>query len=422
MRHNLYVSYASVTWLLAALISGFILLGFFLHTSSSDANDVFGKYTLSYLSGLAVISLLWLCFLWWTWIRRAHLMNYAAVFMIVSVITALLAMLVLPVAYIFLHNRSLDENLFTPIDEKAHAFFQFESSPEPRLPSDSNSLRVLTLGGSTTYGSRLDRDKTYPAVLEKILRQRFPDKPIEVLNAGVSWHTSMHSLLRYVSRFAYWKPHVVIVMHAFNDIFQASEGRLTTGRYRDDYGHFFGALGRRVNPRDHFRDKLISQINNNWLARTWYSDLRRIGVESDKGSVDLLRAEPSFRRNLKALIDRASRDGAQVVVANQPFLYRSDMSNEERANLIYGFYYRDYATIPSTEEQTTAMISFNQAAREVAEQSHALFIDLESALPKTFQFMSDDVHYTVLGARRVAQIVSDALPWTSIIRRTLVAP
>jgi hypothetical protein len=209
-------------------------------------------------------------------------------------------------------------------------------------------------------------------------------------------------------------------MHAFNDIYQTSEGRLAVGEFRFDYGHFFGALGQRVNPRDQFRNQLRNAITHNWLTRTWYSDLRGEEPRSEKAKVDLIRALPSFRRNLEALEKRVRQDGAHFVLATQPFLYRPDLSAEERDSLFYNYYYRDYAIVPTVEQQLAAMRRFNEATRSIAARLGSTLVDLEYHLPKTFEFLFDDVHYTIDGAKRVASIFAKNVPWDNFISDTLL--
>lgn len=401
-------------WLLLMIICTGFWLGFVLHTSNGS-ELVLGKYSNTYTLFLVLLTTLFCCFLWITWKRQDSLSLSLRSLVAFIGITVILILLILPPAYIYLHNKSLDKNLLAPLDSQAHAFFQYDIAPDMPLDHGNGALRILALGGSTTYGPQLERGEAYPAVLEQMLQQRFPNTPVNVLNAGVPWHTSMHSLLRYVSRYADWKPHIIIVLHAFNDIFQTSEGQLTSGRFRKDYGHFFGALGRRVNPRDQFREKLDSILGNNWFTQTWYSDLRRSPVTSDKVEIDLLRTLPTFRRNMIALIHRASQDNVQVVIANQPFLYSENMPTDEQKLLFYDFYYKDYAVVPGINEQMTAMQAFNETSRGLAKDQGAWFVDLESNLIKSTEFMYDDVHYTAAGANHVARIFLEQLPWNEII-------
>lgn len=99
----------------------------------------------------------------------------------------------------------------------------------------------------------------------------------------------------------------------------------------------------------------------------------------------------------------------------QPYSYRPNMTTAEKKTLFYPFYYKDYAQVPGIDEQTTAMDRFNQGTREVASATGSVLIDLESRIAKSADMMYDDVHYTVDGARVVAQQILAAAPWAELI-------
>ena len=401
-----------ISWLIIAIVTTAVWGGLVFHSSHGD-DLILGRYTISYGLLLLVATLAWVGINILAYKRRQSLGGILS-----SIgVTLLLAMVILPPVYIYLQQQSLEQHVFSPIKPEAHAFFQLEKAP-PLPESIPDAYRILVLGGSTTYGSKLERNEAYPAVLESLLREHYPDRPIQVFNAGVPWHTSMHSLLRYVSRFSDWKPHLVIVLHAFNDIFQTSEGKLSSGTYRSDYGHFFGALGNRVNPKNQFSDLVGSALTNNWLARTLYSDFRDAPEEKPRMQVDLTRSLPAFQRNLQQLIHRVTQDGARLVLATQPYLYHDDMSAAERDSLFYPYYYRDYAVVPTIAEQTAAMDTFNATVRELSSHPGIMLVDLEQSLPKADEWMYDDVHYTVPGAASVARIIFDQLPWDGLLSDT----
>jgi hypothetical protein len=186
--------------------------------------------------------LLWLHVLWLGWRWRKKLGHISRIAGLNILVTVMILAVILPSVFIYMHQKSLKNSLLSTPDPDIHSFFQIDMTPQLSEPGSPDAIRILTLGGSTTFGTRLERNQAYPAVLDRLLNARYPNAHFEIFNAGVPWHTSMHSLMRYVSLYATWKPDVVIVMHAFNDIFQTSEGKLTSGAFRGDYGHFFGAL------------------------------------------------------------------------------------------------------------------------------------------------------------------------------------
>ncbi len=78
------------------------------------------------------------------------------------------------------------------------------------------TIRVACIGASTTVQGRTNQE-TYPAILEKRLRETHPTHTIEVLNLGVSGVSSKHWLERAAELFSY-EPDVVVQYEAVNDI------------------------------------------------------------------------------------------------------------------------------------------------------------------------------------------------------------
>jgi lysophospholipase L1-like esterase len=57
--------------------------------------------------------------------------------------------------------------------------------PDFELEKTPGTLRVLTLGASSTFGYRNRDDETYPAQLQRVLDERAPDRRFEVINFSV---------------------------------------------------------------------------------------------------------------------------------------------------------------------------------------------------------------------------------------------
>jgi lysophospholipase L1-like esterase len=87
-------------------------------------------------------------------------------------------------------------------------------------------LRVLCMGGSTTYGLGVEKpSETYPAQLEILLNNYISKDSIlskkycaaEVLNAGLEAGTSAEELQQYLFKYRYYMPDVVIIHSGIND-------------------------------------------------------------------------------------------------------------------------------------------------------------------------------------------------------------
>ncbi|WP_421723096.1 GDSL-type esterase/lipase family protein [Bauldia sp.] len=61
-------------------------------------------------------------------------------------------------------------------------------------PAIAETVQIVALGDSNTYGFGIDRDKTYPAQLEAVLRNRGHD--VAIVNAGVNGDMTFETIAR----------------------------------------------------------------------------------------------------------------------------------------------------------------------------------------------------------------------------------
>lgn len=100
------------------------------------------------------------------------------------------------------------------------------ASSHPRvrqLLESGQPVRIACFGDSITgvyyhSGGR----RAWPEVLGIYLQQQYPDTPIEIINAGVSGHTSSQGLARMDADVLAHSPHLVVVMFGMNDIARSS--------------------------------------------------------------------------------------------------------------------------------------------------------------------------------------------------------
>jgi hypothetical protein len=86
----------------------------------------------------------------------------------------------------------------------------------------SESIRVLCLGGSTTFSSTATTDSTtYPERMERLLNEHYSAAPfrIEAINAGLPAYTTMESLIYLETCLLDLAPDVVLFHHGLNDAY-----------------------------------------------------------------------------------------------------------------------------------------------------------------------------------------------------------
>jgi hypothetical protein len=285
------------------------------------------------------------------------------------------------------------------------------------------TFRIFYLGGSTVFCARAEWEKSHPRILEKLLRERYPDMRIEVQNAAMEWHSTEHSLIKLQTKVEDFNPDLVILYHAMNDMYRSLDHpRYALGTYRPDYSHFYGPLEGMLNAYRSSRVplKLFSVAGayrnlERHILRKWFSDIRQAGKQ---GRVEMNQwvSLHSFERNLRNIAEYLSRKGVGVVFASQPYLYKVELSPEEEAQM----------EIParlmvvdgwriSMRSIVKGMEDFNDTTRRVAQDYGAEFLDLAALVPKKTANFYDGIHYSEKGNSIIGSSMAEF-----VIRRRLL--
>lgn len=414
----------------------FLLLGLLFHTSSDPA--ILGKYSARYS---VVLALVMIGFLPWRWGTRFLLTDSRVesrggktivlhssqkiVFFFLLVATATLG------AEGYLRSTEREQrgarltayhpylqNQLTPNDENLHVNRHGFRGEEIDRDKPEGTFRIFLLGGSTVLSGRVDYEKSHARLLEVALRGSPGEAQIQVLNAGTQWHTTQHSLIKYLFKIRDFEPDLVIVWHGINDLYRSfSPPRFARGEYRADYSHFNGPIARLLFEYSERPTPVSSVLKESLLLEsvfphsTFYSDFYEPENDIEYIAVNEFPSLTAFARNMRELARVTRNDGVPLVLATQPSLYREDLSEEDRATLIFAktFCVNDAGQAPDLESMTAGLTLFNDTVREIAVEDGIPLLDLESMVPKTSEYFVDDVHYTEAGNALVAQLVADFL-------------
>ena len=102
---------------------------------------------------------------------------------------------------------------------------------EIKLDKGPDTVRVVAVGASTTYGIYVNPDQTYSAVLEKMLSRKFGN--VEVVNAGVPGYLSTDNLINIQMNILRIKPDIVVIYQGRNELFPE-----LFNNFSEDYSHF----------------------------------------------------------------------------------------------------------------------------------------------------------------------------------------
>lgn len=317
------------------------------------------------------------------------------------------------------------QNDLVPGDARLHVNADgFRGDPIPA--KGERDVLIFMLGGSTMLSHDVPYEQSHPALLERHLREAYPGVRIVVQNAGNEWHTTLHSLIKYVARIRAHKPDVIVMWHGINDLCRSfGPNRFTQEgvAYRNDYGHYLGPVSGMM---QYYRapvrkPPLFNSLVLSWLRDSLYSDLREAWRAREEQRLESVRVDdfPSlapFRSNVDMLLKLVAVDGVTVVMASEPTLYAEGLSPEQERSLwMQKSLFRMGTNYPGTVSLAEGMRRFNAASRELAECHKVVFLDLDGAVPKDGRYLFDDCHYTPDGNALVARAVADA-----VIREKLV--
>jgi lysophospholipase L1-like esterase len=281
---------------------------------------------------------------------------------------------------------------------------------EIAIPKPAGVFRIAILGGSTTYTEFVPNNAaTFPAQLQRILREDYGHDQVEVINAGCPGHNSWESLVNLEFRVLDLEPDLVIPYEGVNDV----HARLVLpGAYRGDnsgrrqcwqapwdvrllrYSCLARIVGHQLGLWNHPGVDCYVQADTSDPGTHGYS--RRIGGEP----LEVLNQNPPvyFRRNLRNIIAVARANGANVLLATWAH------SNE----------CGDYAATPHYEE---GFAENNDVVRQMAREQGAPLFDFATLMPKTRSYWRDGRHVNEAGARLQAAMFAKYLHENHLIGR-----
>jgi lysophospholipase L1-like esterase len=214
-----------------------------------------------------------------------------------------------------------------------------EFNPEKQ----KGTVRILALGGSTTYGAGVGRPEwTWPSHLQALLDQDYGAGKYEVINGGLDSACSAEILSGWVFRYRFLHPDIVVLHMGVNDIWPV----LLTKDYNPEYVYF-----RRPAAINQPAGFLRPAIAFSYLVKAYYALSYRDQVETypyvQARDADLYSSESSrgevtkrvtetentgFRRNLDELIKVIKLEGARVLVTTEPALPESEIPRKASDN------------------------------------------------------------------------------------------
>lgn len=284
----------------------------------------------------------------------------------------------------------------------------FISTPDLAVVKPPGTVRIAFLGGSSTagMGHLLSDEETWPWQTIRILRERFPDRRIELINAALGGYSSFESFGRLWSRVRFFAPDIIVVYHGWNEMYYFDDpARARTWRTLPD-GSW--TLDRTPTPIERYEplwiDHLIGPSQLLVRVRLRLAPGRAGEVGAGGGAELASEYDPEgpevWRTNLRLIRSAARIMGAELFVARQATLVVEGLPEEERARVGYHLHGFDHPA------HVRAFREIYRVIEEELDPDAVVDLTTLSGRPDLFH---DHVHPTVSGAREIARIVADAL-------------
>jgi lysophospholipase L1-like esterase len=301
--------------------------------------------------------------------------------------------------------------------------FRGDSLPDPKPPEE---FRIFMVGGSTTECFYLDDTEDVARVAQQQLAQRAPEgRVVRVYNAGLSGSASDDHVAMISQRIVHLQPDLVVVFCGIND--------LSRSIYHHDYRHYIPyrpayrkpwyksllvkfQIGRRLYNLAQNARLGHRQVQEQRTLKTNYAGLigmRRTVAESDFAPpVDTL----SYANNLRSIAGMARANRFALVFMTQQTTWNSAI--DPKAKEFHWMRYRENAPgrAPGAPGVTfredlmdAAMEQLNDTMRSVAAENSVPVYDLARVLPKSLQYIYDDCHFNVEGARTTGKGLAEFL-------------
>ena len=289
-----------------------------------------------------------------------------------------------------------------------HPYLQLKPHPiDTNALGDKNTFRIVCLGGSTTE-FKDTKEVGWPEYLERQINQISGMKKVKVFNYGRQWYSTLHMLIHYETNIRPYRPNVIILMEAINDLLQnADQSYFSSGSFRNDYGHFNGPVNRIIKGRG-----FIKEFFGNKLSKLWYQKPRKVlELDSFPGLIP-------YERYLKTIIDLAKSDGTTVVLMTQPTLLKEKLSEKELSLMrMVNVETAGKVSRWSYASAWRGMSQYNDAVRLISKNLNVNLIDLEKVVPKNTEYFRDDVHFSDKAFPLIAKTVAGALIANGVIQR-----
>ena len=283
----------------------------------------------------------------------------------------------------------------------------FISTPEIGLEKDSNTTRIVFLGGSSTAGTgyNLPDDHTWPwQTIEKTKLET--KKNLDFINGALGGYSTFESYGRLWSNLRFYMPDIVIVYHGWNDMYYFNEISNKPITWRDNF-----SVSKMVDSyktyEPHWADSFISwsQLLSKIRIKltSHYSDNCEQSNKNKKSNLkDTFNKKGLniYEENLKLIMSFCKAYDIEFFICKQATLITENTKKEDKKRCRYEYHKFNH------KAHIEAFDSLYKIIDKIVPREN--IIDL-TRLSGNSLYFNDHIHQTKIGNTKIAEIVTDSL-------------
>ena len=223
-----------------------------------------------------------------------------------------------------------NQNCFTKVDHKpVHINSHGTRGKSFSIEKPPNTLRILCLGDSRTFGWGLSEAQTYCGLLEKELQHKFADaKRVEVINAGVNAWSYAQMLVYFRDTALRYKPDIVIL----------ADANLWTQFSETNSPEFAKQFMSRVRLKNYLRRSALYHYVVEMKLKVYYEKHRQKFIPVDPQQDALFKEQQQkdpdavFRDAIEGICTLAQREGIKPVLIYLPML--NELEADEASSIL----------------------------------------------------------------------------------------
>ncbi len=286
---------------------------------------------------------------------------------------------------------------------------------------------ILAVGGSTTACTFLDDSEVWTQILQNKFNS-VKSNSLWVGNVGRNGHNSLHHTVqvRYLLE-QYPFIDTVILLVGINDLLRVlikDDDYVHRDVDSSKYNSEIMEQAFKVHPKNeipHFKDlklyKKVSTVFNpkppsadrldtvgRFMAK-WRKQ-RKDANEYIDTLPDLSQGKKTFLLHLNKIVKNANEHDVRLILLTQPSIYRDNMSDYEKDLLWVGWIKeRGSEKYYSMKALKQGLEYYNETILDFCDEEKIECLDLANEIPKSTISFYDDVHFTEMGSKLVADAV-----------------